>query len=160
TLSCGIVESLFAVRLDDISVFGWIVWAGVPFVTIGTLLYWMRGGEVVLTIDGVCFCFRSSIVVCPWRLFHAPGEPEWLDLSTIVMTANPSAIGDVRLHRDGIEIDYDEPIRTKQFRFRSKHTQRISNNFGYPEIALRDLYRARLNEIASLILVLSRDLGR
>src|SRR5258708_39436953 len=113
------------------------------------LLYWMRGGRVIIRKEHVELHFRNKVVVCPWELFNANGKPEWLDTATLAMTFNPKAASGVHLLVNGSLVETARLVHTKQFRFRPDGTQRITNDNGLPEIALRDLYRAKLNEIGS-----------
>jgi hypothetical protein len=164
-LSCGLsVEFLrdqrpILERPIEQQFFSWLMLIAGPIAGIAAMLFWLRGGEIILRKHEVEFRFRNVSVVCPWELFHAPGEPVWLDFNTLAMTANPNAIDQVVMRDGGVDLQTGSNTRTKQFRFRLETCKRITNDLEYPEIVLRDLYKARLNEIGSLILILSRELA-
>jgi hypothetical protein len=164
--SCGIAFSALradkpvAHRPTEDQVQFWLVVASGPLIVSVALLYWLRGGELVLRRDGIEFRFRRRVVVCSWAFFDTPSEPEWLDKFTLAMAVNSNAINGAKLYVDCAESSIGQRINTLQFRFRPPGTNPITIKEGLPEVALRDLYSARLNEIGSMILILSRELGK
>jgi hypothetical protein len=164
-LSCGVLESWprAGLRFIDKPVAeqwpAWLVLLLTPSFCIGSILYFTRGGEITLRAEGVEFRLRNATVACPWGLFCSQGLPEWLDVFTLAMPIDPKLAYKVVLQRNGEIAERGRLVRTKQFRFRSESAERVTNNDGMPEVAIRDLYRARLNEIGSLLLILSRELG-
>jgi hypothetical protein len=127
--------------------------------TVGAILYWLRGGELILHKDGVDFRFRRRTVKCPWRVFSAPGRPAWLDRFTLALPVEPDAIRDVVLLVNGEETASGRDIRTKQFRFRLDSRPRVTNSDHLPEVSIRDLYRAKLSEIGALLLEIGSEMS-
>jgi hypothetical protein len=137
----------------------WLLMLSGPVLTIGVFLYWLRGGEITLYTDRIEFRFRHRVVTCPWRLFNVRGDPAWLDSWTLAMPVNRQAIREVNLLSHGDVVETGRDIDSKQFRFRADSRERITNKLDIPEIALRDLYQAKLMEIGGLLLILGSKLG-
>jgi len=127
-----------------------------PVVAIVAFLRILRGGTLLLNADGVFFTLRRQTVVCPWALFDVPESPVEHDDSTMVLPTNPDAVPDVQLVFEESLTESGLAVRTKQFRFRLPTSAPVTNDRGLPEIALRDLYRVRIEEIAWLLM----DVGR
>lgn len=160
-LSCGMVLSLND-RVDargKKTTEGRIVAVAallMPIIVILAFVRILRGGTLVLNANGVFFTLRRQTVVCPWELFAVPGNPVSLDESTAAIPVNPAYIHLVQKLLDDSIIESGETIRTKQFRFRLRSSPLVTGSGGLPEVALRDLYQVRIQEIAGLLLRIGR----
>jgi hypothetical protein len=145
--------------------FAWMLLSGLtspfaPAFFIPVTLYFLRGGSLTLTKEGAQLTRRRKTVFCPWALFDVPGAPAKLDKRTVAIPVNPSAIADVKLLVNEMEIGNGRDGRTSQFRFRLDSSPRLANNGGLPEAALRDNYRARIDEVAALLFVIGCKMSR
>jgi hypothetical protein len=107
-----------------------------------------RGGEVVLTEDGVELRYRRSVVICPWALFNAPGQPFLPRYELLLLPVAPEAVPFVEVREDGTPCAAGQRIKTKQLRFKSAG-----------EAALAALYEVHVGELGKLLLRLGRELG-
>jgi hypothetical protein len=115
-----------------------------------------RGGQCVLTTDGVELTAASDTVLCPWALFNAAGQPILLfergskDLVRwFILPVYPAAVPHVGARREGVFLFAQGiEVQTRQFRFRSAN-----------EAELRAWYEVRADELAALLLRLARTLG-
>jgi hypothetical protein len=115
-------------------------------------MYWgVRGGSCILSAVGVRLIHGGTEVFCPWSLFPAPGQPVIHPLpgrNRLELPVAAAAVPLVEARRHGLAIAQGMAVRTRQFYFRSPH-----------EAILRNLYQAKPEELAGLLLHLGRSLG-
>ena len=114
---------------------------GVPLLCCWALFRLFRGGQAILTQDGITFVYSRTSVSCPWVLFGARGHPIRLDRSRVLIPIRAEAIPLVEITKDGAVVEQGGTLKTKQIEFR------------FPaSIVMRDLYEVRLQEFAQLLL--------
>lgn len=138
----------------------WSVMVCCQLIASAIFLYRWRGGRIVVRRSSVEFRLRSCSVVCPWSLFAAPESIERIDDRTLAVAVNADAIEEVKLYVGGVEQSRGLDIDALQFQFLPMDRNSNTDICELPEVALRDLYKAKLNEIASLLLFLERELGQ
>jgi hypothetical protein len=115
-----------------------------------------RGGQCLLTRDGVQLTAAGDTVFCPWALFNAAGQailfPEKgsQDFTRcFILPVWPAAVPHVTARREGVFLFAQGiDVHTRQFRFRSAN-----------EAELRAWYEVGAGELATLLLRLARTLG-
>jgi hypothetical protein len=130
-----------------------------PPICIWLCLHLTRGGEVILTRTTAELRYGRRRVVCPWPVFCAPGEPAALSYDRLAIPISAAApqivcfVGDVLV---GCGYEVESP----QFRLRRSDSPRVTGIADNLEAVLGDYYAGRLDEIACLLLIVGRELGR
>jgi len=108
----------------------------------------LRGGQMVLTPEGVELRHRRSVVSCPWSLFHTSGEPLKGGGGDVLLPVRADAVPFVELYKRGTLQARGEAIKTRQLRFQ-----------GCDHALLRSLYVVKTAELAELLLYFGYTLG-
>ncbi len=108
----------------------------------------LRGGQMVLTPEGVELWHRRSMVFCPWSLFHAAGEPLKRGAGDVLLPVRADAVPFVELYKRGNLRARGEDIKCRQLQFK-----------GCDQVLVRALYVVRTVELAELLLRLGYTLG-
>jgi len=120
-------------------------------VLVGTTLvaWWiLRGGQMMLTSEGVELRYRQSVVSCPWSLFLADGEPLKRGAGDVLLPVQPKAVPLVELYQRGNLRAQGKAIKSRQLRFKGRDRALISG-----------LYIVRTIELAELLISLGNTLG-
>jgi hypothetical protein len=120
-----------------------------PLTMIVLLSHWLRGGEMVLRVNGVVLRYRKDRVFCPWALFQAPGEPWKRSAERLVLPVWPTAVPGVVHSRGDAVVATGRDVHTRQLYFRPDG-----------QAVMRDLYCVRLGDLAGLLVRLGALLGR
>jgi hypothetical protein len=105
------------------------------------LLYFRRGGTLVMKKSAIELRCRGTVVSCPWHLFNAQGEVFHLPTGDAVMVPiDSSVVAHVVAFRADQEIACGEQVRTRQ----------LAVNSG--AVTLGDLYEVSAIELGDLFL--------
>jgi hypothetical protein len=118
---------------------------GAPLMAIGLFCHWLRGGEMVLRVEGVLLRYRKDCLFYPWAVFE---RQEKLTGERCVIRPWSPAVPGVIHGRGNTVIAAGPAVRTKQFYFRPEG-----------RIILRDLYAVPLGPLVGLLLRVGRILG-
>lgn len=112
------------------------------------LMHWLRGGSAVLRSQGVEFVYRRRSLFCPWDLFQAAGAPYQPDHKRLILPVNDQVV----LAQRGAD---DIVVARPASEVKSKSLSTCAEG----QMALADLYEAKLSEIGQLLLDLGGKLG-
>jgi hypothetical protein len=109
------------------------------------LVYFRRGGTLVMKKSGIELCCRGTVVSCPWRLFNARGEAFHLPTGDAVMVPiDSSAVSHVSAFRADQETASGEQVQTRQLAVKSG------------AVTLGDLYQVSALELGEFFLQMGR----
>src|SRR5262245_22737465 len=122
-----------------------------PVVLVSVLfIYLLRGGELIMTPEGVSFRLRRSAVFAPWWAFAAVREIDSSGPLAVFVPVPPAAIEQLRQELDGDFVALGNAVNTKQVRPSKKRVGLI----------IRDLYAVRIDQIVPLLAEIARELAR
>jgi hypothetical protein len=112
------------------------------------LLHWLRGGSAILRPQGVEFIYRGRTLFCPWSLFQTTGNLYQPDHKRVILPAN-----------DKVPVASSDADGNVTARPAAEVKWKPLTACAAGQVALADLYEARLGEFADLLLHLGRHLG-
>lgn len=152
-LGCGMKDK------DTIKVLGMLLLFTMPIGCVWGMLHLTRGGELVMTREGVEFRYRRKRVVCPWPVFNAPGDPAVLAYDRLAIPVSATVQQVEYFSKDQL-MQTGLTVNTRPFRIRSFDQPRVTGHPNNWEVILVDYYSGRLDDIACLLLLIGRELDR